>query len=176
MASSAASFSLRSNSRASASSSSGVLPRGRVPLMGRVSTRPPAHSQEALGGGADDGEVVAGEVGRHRRGIDAAKPQVQFGGRNRDPRLEPAREVHLEDVARGDVVLAALNRPKVVAAGEIARRSPASRLSPAVETAGGGSAGAPPESRSASSPALRSAEPRPGSPSSAATTQARSAS
>ena len=72
MVSSARSLGEASSSAASRASSSGSLPRGRVPLIGRVTMQVAPGLVKPLRAGRDDRQVVPVEERRERRG--AASP------------------------------------------------------------------------------------------------------
>ncbi len=84
-------------------SSSGVAPRGRVPLIGRVSTCAVLDAQEALRRGAGDGEIAQVEVAGERGGVALAQPAVQLQRVNVGGMQQALGEVDLEAVAGVDV-------------------------------------------------------------------------
>ena len=74
--------------------------------------------QEALGRRADHAGVGRLEKRGKRRRVAPAEPRVEVPRRLAQRRLEPLRQVGLEDVAREDVVAHALHGVEVVAARE----------------------------------------------------------
>ena len=83
-----------------------VLPRGRVPAIGRIGDLAVADADEDLGARADQREAGQVEMIEEGRGVDAAQRAVELERRQREGRGEALREHDLEDVAGDDVVLA----------------------------------------------------------------------
>ena len=98
----------------------GPRPRGRVPLIGRVSTWRPfwssrrKRSGDALSTHRSPIVEEGGEGGR----IALPEPAVELERRLRKRRLEALRQVRLEDVARDDVVSHAGDGVEVAPVGE----------------------------------------------------------
>ena len=110
---SARSFSSASSSASSAVSSSGVVPRRRVPASGRIVTlSPSARARGARGSraSADELEVVHVEVVHVRRRVQRAQRAVQRQRRLGEALAHPLAELHLHHVAGGDVLLGCAHR------------------------------------------------------------------
>ena len=107
---SARSLALASSSQASARSVARSRPRGRVPLIGSVVTTP-SRSTDRNGSGEADSSArgppgqrarTEVEVCREERRVPGPKPAIAFPRPAVERRLEPAGEVRLVDLARGD--------------------------------------------------------------------------
>ena len=126
---SARSFSLsHSSSPPSAASSAGVGPRGRVPLIGRVSTGSPRQAQEPLGRGAQRPPPAEVEVGRERRRVAPPQPAVEREGvARRQVGREALGDVGLEDVPGQGRTRGCAPPPAGIPPGRMSRRSRACR-------------------------------------------------
>lgn len=107
------SLALAESSRASARSRTLFPERGRVPLMGRVSTLPP-HLQEALRRGAQDRPLGQAQIGRERRRIEPLQCPVGIPGVALGRCREALGEVDLVAVPVPDIALDAVERAAVV--------------------------------------------------------------
>ena len=101
-------------------SSSGVAPRGRVPLIGRVSTFAVLDAQEALRRGAGDDEIAEIEVAGERGRVALAQPAVQFQRVHVGPVQQALRQVDLEAIAGVDVFDGAADGLQVAGPVEVA--------------------------------------------------------
>ena len=120
---SARSFGSASSSAASRSSSAAVSPRGRVPAIGRTSTRPSAEPDERLGRRAGDARLGELEVEHVRRRVDHAQRAIDVERTRARRRLgEALRQHDLERVAGEDVLLHAIDRGDEVVVRERRRR------------------------------------------------------
>ncbi len=83
-------------------STSASSKRGRVPLIGRVSTRPPSTRRKRSGEAEAMTKLKWSRIGREGRRIDAAQPTVEAEmiEVRRRRRLEALRQIGLENVAR----------------------------------------------------------------------------
>ena len=116
---SARSLALSASAWPSATSCSGPTPRGRVPLIGRVSTCPPTSTlQEPLRRRAEHRHVGKVQVGRERRGVTRAQPAIERPRRFGERRFEALRQVRLEDVAGEDVFAHAGDRVEIAVVRE----------------------------------------------------------
>jgi len=75
--------------------------------------------QEALGRNARHRHIADREVRAEWRRIERPQAPVQLEWRARECRLEPLRQVHLVDIARGDVVADRRHGGFILAASEV---------------------------------------------------------
>ncbi len=122
---SARSLGSASSSSSSRASSSGVAPRGRVPAMGRSSTRSSLLAHHHLRRGTDDQGVAEAQKEHVGRGVDGAQGAVDIEGIGVELAGEALGEDDLDDVAGADVLLAALHRRLEGAGGEVGVSAPA---------------------------------------------------
>ena len=81
--------------RRARASSSGVAPRGRVPLIGRVSTRPPRSSRNRSGEAEAMADLAEVEEGRERRRVARAQAEIEIEG------VDPVAAARRGSAARG---------------------------------------------------------------------------
>ncbi len=99
-------------------------PRGRVPLIGRVSTRVAVEAQEALGRRRGDHQVAEPQVGGEGRRVDRRCRRAKRSSgvrRAGSGAVKPLREVGLEDVAGQDVLDHPAHGRLVGVAGDLGR-------------------------------------------------------
>ena len=120
---SARSFGFASSSAMSAASSSGVRPRGRVPLIGRVSTSPFSTFRNRSGDALENLEVAEVEVGGERRGVEFPQAAVQFERMFAKRCQQPLREVHLIAIPGLDILGDSRDGGLVTGAVEVAADS-----------------------------------------------------
>ena len=102
---SARSLGSASSSVASASSSVGLLPRDRVPAIGRITTLPSRTRTRISGLEHDDLEAAEIEEAEIGRGIDPPQRAIERERRQVEAAGEALRQHDLERVARDDIVL-----------------------------------------------------------------------
>ena len=94
---------------ASAASSSGVAPRGRVPAIGRTVTRPPATRTSSSGELPTSSTPSSTRWYMYGDGLSARSARYSVAGRKVERHLDAPREQHLKGVAGEDVLLDALD-------------------------------------------------------------------
>jgi hypothetical protein len=81
-----------------------VLPRGRVPAIGRIVTSP-SRADEDFGARAGQREAGQIEMVEEGRGVDPPQRAIEIEWRQRERTGEALRQHHLKDVPRRDIVL-----------------------------------------------------------------------